>query len=48
MTLMQSFSPPFGLGAAKQFALDGGSLLYLSPLWKPDAASKCVVRRKGA
>ena len=48
MTLVQSFSPPFGLGAAKQFALDGGSLLYLSPLWKLIVANKCVVRRKGA
>ena len=30
MTLMQSFSPPFGLGAAKQFALDGGSCLLIA------------------
>ena len=32
MTLVQSFSPPYGSGAAKQFALDGGSLLCLSHL----------------
>ena len=30
MTLLQSFSPPSGLGAAKQFALDGGSCLLIA------------------
>ena len=30
MTLVQSFSPPYGSGAAKQFALDGGSCLSIA------------------